>query len=77
MEKTTVVFNKPDARAAQKYLESSEPYDKAGAYDIQGTARFWLREIKGDYFNVMGLPSEWLLGELNRRASLMIKGKKS
>jgi len=49
-----------------RYLKSREPFDKAGGYDIQGTARSWIKGWKGDYFNVMGLPVEWLAGQLNR-----------
>lgn len=38
------------------YLERKEPFGKAGAYAIQGVAAAWIREIRGDYFNVVGLP---------------------
>ncbi len=39
-----------------KYVETSEPYDKAGGYAIQGTFKSCVREIKGDLDNVIGFP---------------------
>ena len=33
-----------------------EPYDKTGAYAIQGRAALWLDRIEGDYYTIMGLP---------------------
>ena len=38
------------------YIASGEPFGKAGAYGIQGKAALFIKEIEGDYFNIMGLP---------------------
>ncbi len=38
------------------YLNTGEPFDKAGAYAIQGKAAFMVREVHGSYTNVVGLP---------------------
>ena len=38
------------------YTATKEPYDKAGAYAIQGRAALWLDRIEGDYYTIMGLP---------------------
>lgn len=38
------------------YLASDEPFDKAGAYAVQGLASLFIQGLDGDYFNVVGLP---------------------
>jgi nucleoside triphosphate pyrophosphatase len=38
------------------YIRSEEPYDKAGGYAVQGMGAFFIKEIRGSYTNVMGLP---------------------
>ena len=40
----------------ERYAATEEPYDKAGAYAIQGRAAIWLDAIEGDYYTIMGLP---------------------
>lgn len=60
-ESTRVVFRKISASELNRYLKTREPYDKAGAYAIQGTAGAWVQTWKGDYFNVMGLPLRWVV----------------
>lgn len=49
------------------YIDTKEPMDKAGAYGIQGRAAIYVREIKGDYNNVVGLPIARLYQEVKER----------
>ena len=53
---TEVTFAPMSERDIDFYIASGEPFGKAGAYAIQGLASAWIRGIKGDYFNVVGLP---------------------
>lgn len=53
---TEVTFWPLDARELERYLATAEPYDKAGAYGIQGGASVFVQGIRGCYFNVVGLP---------------------
>lgn len=55
-EVTGVIFDTLTEADKEMYLNSDEPYDKAGAYAIQGLASMWIKGIDGDYFNVVGLP---------------------
>ena len=55
-ETTTVHFREIPENLLSLYLAGNEPYDKAGAYGIQGFASIFLDRLEGDYFNVVGLP---------------------
>jgi len=54
--RTDVCFKKLSDREIDWYLNSEEPYDKAGAYAIQGIGSFLVKRINGSYTNVVGLP---------------------
>ena len=47
-----------------RYIESGDPMDKAGAYGIQGQFAAYIKGIRGDYNNVVGLPAGRLYQEL-------------
>lgn len=55
-EVTNLHFRPLSEKEIQKYVQSGEPMDKAGAYGIQGGAALFCEKLEGDYYNVMGLP---------------------
>jgi septum formation protein len=64
---TEVVFDILTDDVINRYLEVSKPFDKAGAYGIQEWfGMIAVREIKGSFYNVMGLPIHKLYNELNK-----------
>ena len=55
-ERTRVFFRELKSEEISRYIETREPFDKAGAYAIQGYASAFIEKIEGCYFNVVGLP---------------------
>jgi septum formation protein len=51
-----VTFRELNEDEIHAYVASQEPFDKAGAYAIQGLASKFVTHISGCYFNVVGLP---------------------
>lgn len=54
--KTEVSFYSLSEEDISMYIRSGEPFDKAGAYGIQGFGAYLVHSIHGDYYTVMGLP---------------------
>ena len=55
-EETEVIFRPASEKELLAYIATGEPMDKAGAYGIQGKGSLLVEGIRGDFFNVMGLP---------------------
>lgn len=65
VEKTLVTFSPLSEDVIDAYCATSEPYDKAGGYGIQGPGgSSFVSSIRGCYYNVMGLPLNRLCVEL-------------
>lgn len=56
VETTEVEVLPMTMREIEDYVNTGEPYDKAGGYGIQGHFSLWVKGIRGDYNNVVGLP---------------------
>jgi septum formation protein len=56
VEETRVWINALEEREIEWYLNTGEPFDKAGGYAIQGKGAFMVEWIEGSYTNVVGLP---------------------
>ncbi len=65
-ERTDVTMYPMSASDIRAYVDTGEPMDKAGAYGIQGKCAVFIKEIKGDYYNVVGLPIGRLYQEMKK-----------
>ena len=72
-EKTSVELFDISDEEIRDYIASGEPFDKAGAYGIQGLFARYIKGIEGDYNNVVGLPVGRLYQELKKYDQIYCK----
>lgn len=69
-QKTLVSFYELFEEEIRGYVQSCKPLDKAGAYGIQDKGGLFVREISGDYYNIVGLPVARLKREIDKLVSI-------
>jgi septum formation protein len=67
---TRVFFKDLTTREIEGYIATGEPFDKAGAYAIQGIGSFMVPRIEGSYTNVVGLPLCEVIAALEELAAV-------
>lgn len=72
-ECTDVTFFPVSAEEIKAYVETGDSADKAGSYGIQGPFGIYVKEIHGDYHNVVGLPVARLLYE-GKKLGINLRG---
>ena len=72
-ECTDVIFNPVTREEIVEYVNSGDPMDKAGSYGIQGAWGAYVKGIRGDYNNVVGLPVARLIYE-TKKIGIILKG---
>ena len=70
-EETAVRFTEMRDEDIRAYIKTGDPMDKAGAYGIQGRGAVFVSGIRGDFYNVMGLP----VCRLARELAQIVAGK--
>ena len=73
-EVTDLHFRDLSEKEIARYVATGEPMDKAGSYGIQGGAALFCTGMKGDYYNVMGLPV-CALGQVLKTAAPELMGE--
>ncbi|SFB70903.1 Maf family protein [Butyrivibrio sp. YAB3001] len=63
-EETLVDVEKMSDEEIESYVATGEPDDKAGGYGVQGLFAIFIKGIRGDYYNVVGLPIARLYKEM-------------
>ena len=72
--RTDVRFKELTEAEIEWYIQTGEPFDKAGAYAIQGLGTFLVRSINGSYTNVVGLPVCEVIEALIREGAVFLEG---
>lgn len=67
---TEVLVKTLEPEEIEGYIKTTEPMDKAGAYGIQGIGAFMIKEIRGSYTNVVGLPLVEVIEALKKLGAL-------
>ncbi|MGD8267377.1 MAG: Maf family protein [Desulfobacterales bacterium] len=73
--RTEVTFKSLTDQEIDWYINTGEPFDKAGAYAIQGLGTFLVRRINGSYTNVVGLPVCEVVEILIREGVMGLEGR--
>ena len=73
--RTDVTFYPVDEKDIRDYVATGDPMDKAGSYDIRGDFSVYIKEIYGDYNNVVGLPVSMLFWEM-KQLGINLRGEK-
>ncbi|MDO4339665.1 MAG: Maf family protein [Eubacteriales bacterium] len=76
-ECTDVAFYPVTDEEIRSYVRTGEPMDKAGSYGIQGLFSIYVKGIRGDYSNVVGLPVARLLYEMKKTGIDLRSGGKN
>lgn len=73
VDKTVVSFYQNSNDLIKWYIATGEPFDKAGAYAIQGLGSIFVKSMQGDFNNVVGLPLARLIRTFIERGLLTLK----
>ncbi len=73
---TEVLFKNLTDQEIEWYIRTEEPFDKAGAYAIQGLGTFLVKSINGSYTNVVGLPVCEVIEFLIQEKALKLRSEK-
>ena len=65
-DKAYVTFKELRDQEIYDYIKTKEPFDKAGGYAIQGIGNALIKEYKGDFYTIMGLPKDLVNSHLKR-----------
>jgi septum formation protein len=68
---TNITFHTLTEQQIQNYIDSGDPFDKAGGYGVQNVYDTFVKEIKGSYYNVMGLPIEDIVKKISLKYPFM------